>query len=602
MMEYNDGGLKEEGGSVDPVSGNEVPPGALAEEVRDDIPAQLSEGEFVFPADVVRYIGLEKLMMMRQQAKEGLMRMDEMGQMSNADEATIEGEPPASYFDIPEMEVPQAALVLEMNQGGSVNKSYKTFEQLMGFQGGTPEQTGYDIVEYVNENGRKILVVEVDGVPTNEVPEGFSRGEVVTEDGNPVGSSDAEAAAPQQQQPQQPQRPQPQPDNNDDDPPMRPEDGGTGAVIVTGGYHNAKGGTIEGGTRWGMERNLNGGVTLKNSQYGEVTLSPEEAAQLQLGSGKGGFGNNIKDAFANPMGNKDRQIGILSTGSATDPAKGNEVHKALVERAELQKAGKEFVESQRQGGGVKDLASFITGGGMAGAIADAFKGNKQVSEMEGNIAQILGKTSNQFTPQDYAAVGLALAGKQNTAYGTALGTATGLDSNKFTELQAFINAVQGKDTGKMSGQTAAAKSGKVTSTVTSPTTAPSQSSTAQVGGSFSMAAQMADQGEDDYNPTGGNIFGSTPTQTVAERADEEAAEAEGGSWQDWNSGDDESDNNSGGGTSFGGGSSGYGGGIGTGGGAGESFGSYGGFAKGGLANKKKNSSRKKKKRKGLASK
>jgi hypothetical protein len=36
----------------------------MAEEVRDDIDAKLSEGEFVVPADVVRYIGLEKLMMM----------------------------------------------------------------------------------------------------------------------------------------------------------------------------------------------------------------------------------------------------------------------------------------------------------------------------------------------------------------------------------------------------------------------------------------------------------------------------------------------------------------------------------------------------------
>ena len=585
MMEYNDGGLNEEGGSVDPVSGNEVPPGALAEEVRDDIPAQLSEGEFVFPADVVRYIGLEKLMMMRQQAKEGLMRMDEMGQMSNADEATIEGEPPASYFDIPEMEVPQAALVLEMNQGGSVNKSYKTFEQLMGFQGGTPEQTGYDIVEYVNENGRKILVVEVDGVPTNEVPEGFSRGEVVTEDGNPVGSSDAEAAAPQQQS-QQPQRPQPQPDNNDDDPPMRPEDGGTGAVIVTGGYHNAKGGTIEGGTRWGMERNLDGGVTLKNSQYGEVTLSPEEAVQLQLGSGKGGFGNNIKDAFANPLGNKERQTGILSTGSATDPAKGNEVHKALVERAELQKAGREFVESQRQGGGVKNLASFVTGGGMAGAIVDAFKGNKQVGEIEGNIAQILGKTSGQFTPQDYATVGLALAGKQNTAYGTALGTATGLDSNKFTQLQAFIDAVQGKDTGKMSGQVAAAKSGKVASNVTAPTTTASTEKS-QVGGSFSMAAQMADQGEDDYQGAQGVDLSST--FGAGRTTDDDFDDLEGGSWQDWNDTSNNDEQNSGGGTDWSNPSD-------------DAFGGNTMIAKGGLLNKKKISSRKKKKRKGLASK
>lgn len=82
-----EGGLKHQGGTKDPVSGNKVPVGATQEEVRDDIPAQLSEGEFVFPADVVRFIGLERLMMMRQEAKHGLMKMEDMGQMSNGDEA-----------------------------------------------------------------------------------------------------------------------------------------------------------------------------------------------------------------------------------------------------------------------------------------------------------------------------------------------------------------------------------------------------------------------------------------------------------------------------------------------------------------------------------
>lgn len=85
-----EGGMMQEGGSVDPVSGNKVPVGAMKEEVRDDIPAQLSEGEFVFPADVVRYIGLERLMQMRQAAKEGLMKMEDMGQMSNGEEGTEE--------------------------------------------------------------------------------------------------------------------------------------------------------------------------------------------------------------------------------------------------------------------------------------------------------------------------------------------------------------------------------------------------------------------------------------------------------------------------------------------------------------------------------
>jgi len=84
-----EGGLKDEGGTVDPVSGNDVPPGSTQEEVRDDIPAQLSEGEFVFPADVTRYIGLENLMELRQKAKMGLQKMEDMGQMGNSEEATM---------------------------------------------------------------------------------------------------------------------------------------------------------------------------------------------------------------------------------------------------------------------------------------------------------------------------------------------------------------------------------------------------------------------------------------------------------------------------------------------------------------------------------
>lgn len=83
---FAEGGVMQEGGTVDPVSGNEVPPGAMKEEVRDDIDAKLSEGEFVFPADVVRFYGLEKLMMMRDKAKAGLKRMEEIGQMGNAEE------------------------------------------------------------------------------------------------------------------------------------------------------------------------------------------------------------------------------------------------------------------------------------------------------------------------------------------------------------------------------------------------------------------------------------------------------------------------------------------------------------------------------------
>ena len=135
MSMFEDGGLKDEGGSIDPVSGNDVPPGSTQEEVRDDIPAQLSEGEFVFPADVVRYFGLETLMKMRQEAKAGLQRMEAMGQMGNSDEATMPDDLP---FDINDLDMEDDGVV-EYAEGGIVQAQQGTFVQpnnsgIMGYQ------------------------------------------------------------------------------------------------------------------------------------------------------------------------------------------------------------------------------------------------------------------------------------------------------------------------------------------------------------------------------------------------------------------------------------------------------------------------------------
>jgi len=85
---FAEGGMNDQGGTVDPVSGNDVPPGSLQNEVRDDIDVKISEGEFVIPADVVRYIGLERLMKLRDEAKQGLSRMAEIGQMGNSQEVS----------------------------------------------------------------------------------------------------------------------------------------------------------------------------------------------------------------------------------------------------------------------------------------------------------------------------------------------------------------------------------------------------------------------------------------------------------------------------------------------------------------------------------
>lgn len=69
---------------------NKAPFGSLEEEVADDIPVMLSEGEYVIPADVVRYWGLKHLEEMRMMAKCGLMSMQQDGRLHMVDE---DGEP-----------------------------------------------------------------------------------------------------------------------------------------------------------------------------------------------------------------------------------------------------------------------------------------------------------------------------------------------------------------------------------------------------------------------------------------------------------------------------------------------------------------------------
>jgi len=89
MELFQEGGLADQGGEIDMESGNEVPTGSLKEEVRDDIPANLSEGEFVMPAYAVRFHGIDKMMQLVDEAKVKLERMEQMGMMGNSEEATL---------------------------------------------------------------------------------------------------------------------------------------------------------------------------------------------------------------------------------------------------------------------------------------------------------------------------------------------------------------------------------------------------------------------------------------------------------------------------------------------------------------------------------
>jgi hypothetical protein len=112
---FEEGGMADDGLDRDPVSGNEVPSGSMSEEVRDDIPAQLSEGEYVVPADVVRYYGVRFFEDLREDAKEGLTGMEREGR--------IGGEPVDMEGDDTELtadEMAELESIMGMAVGGYV--------------------------------------------------------------------------------------------------------------------------------------------------------------------------------------------------------------------------------------------------------------------------------------------------------------------------------------------------------------------------------------------------------------------------------------------------------------------------------------------------
>lgn len=128
--------LFEEGGQVDPVSGNDVPLGSTEKEVRDDQPAMLSEGEMVVPADVVRYFGVEHFMKLRDEAKMGYKKMEAMGQFGTEEGQTLPddtlfnaGGPPFTIEDIEVIEpdgVEEEKDTLEANAGAFVQGGQET--------------------------------------------------------------------------------------------------------------------------------------------------------------------------------------------------------------------------------------------------------------------------------------------------------------------------------------------------------------------------------------------------------------------------------------------------------------------------------------------
>ena len=121
QMEMNFGKVPDNTVGVDPVSGNEIPMGSTAENVRDDIPAMLSEGEIVIPADVVNYHGVKLFEDLRAEAKLGYAEMAEDGRIGGEpieDDMEMENDIGLEIADLEVMIIPDDEESVEMRRGG----------------------------------------------------------------------------------------------------------------------------------------------------------------------------------------------------------------------------------------------------------------------------------------------------------------------------------------------------------------------------------------------------------------------------------------------------------------------------------------------------
>ena len=166
---------------IDPVSGNEVPPGALPSEVRDDIPARLSEGEYVVPADVLQYYGIKFFEDLRSKAKTDLAGLEENGRMGG--ETLDDGED--LLFSADELNTYEDDEPIAANMGGMIS-GYE--------EGGVTEMQPIGpqsvLKTYINDDGQRLFIRFVNGVAVPPVPPGYR------EEGTPSPTSDTTPTTP----------------------------------------------------------------------------------------------------------------------------------------------------------------------------------------------------------------------------------------------------------------------------------------------------------------------------------------------------------------------------------------------------------------------
>jgi hypothetical protein len=173
MSFFQRGGLLDDGQNVDPISGNEVPPGSLAEEVRDDVDAKLSEGEYVVPADVVRYYGVAYFEKLRNKAKAGLEDMEENGRIGGEPVRDSMGD--ELPFSDDELMFEEDGAPLEMAQGGFIAGNPGGFAPgSLGVTGsGGLGGGGTEVKTFINAAGEQRSFIFINGKPIQQIPAGF---------------------------------------------------------------------------------------------------------------------------------------------------------------------------------------------------------------------------------------------------------------------------------------------------------------------------------------------------------------------------------------------------------------------------------------------
>ena len=146
---------------IDPVSGNEVPPGALPSEVRDDIPAQLSEGEYVVPADVLQYYGIKFFEDLRSKAKTDLADLDSRGRIGG--ESMEEDDFPFAAEELETIDDNSEERPQAFNEGGV------TEMETPYFMGGNQSV----VKTYVNDEGLKMYIRFINGIAVPPIPTGY---------------------------------------------------------------------------------------------------------------------------------------------------------------------------------------------------------------------------------------------------------------------------------------------------------------------------------------------------------------------------------------------------------------------------------------------